>query len=213
MSCGVGCRCSSDLALLWLWHRLAAVAPIQLLAWEPPYPAGAALKRQKTKNKQKNQLSFPSPLLFSDCFLSMWLHLKMSCLINCPDLFGWLQLPNALGDGCRVSHHCSIKDHTCPCSYKSQPQPFSRGSFWALQPWIKPSLPSLITCWRSSLKSGLREQRRVNCQKDLSSEPGTAISLVCHLEQFTSSFWDSSLFHFGKTVTARPLIFTCALCF
>ena len=31
-------------ALLWLWCRLAAVAPIGLLAWEPPYAAGAALK-------------------------------------------------------------------------------------------------------------------------------------------------------------------------
>ena len=29
---------------LWLWPRLAAVAPIELLAWDPPYAAGAALK-------------------------------------------------------------------------------------------------------------------------------------------------------------------------
>ena len=28
VSCGIGCRCASDPALLWLWHRLAAVAPI-----------------------------------------------------------------------------------------------------------------------------------------------------------------------------------------
>ena len=34
LSCGVGHRHSSDLALLWLWCRLAAVAPIQPLAWE-----------------------------------------------------------------------------------------------------------------------------------------------------------------------------------
>ena len=37
--------------LLWLWHRLAATALIRPLAWEPPYAVGAALKRQKTKNK------------------------------------------------------------------------------------------------------------------------------------------------------------------
>ena len=49
MSCGVGCRCSSDSVLLWLWSRLKATAPIRPLAWEPPYAAGAALKRQKTK--------------------------------------------------------------------------------------------------------------------------------------------------------------------
>ena len=49
MSYGVGHRCSSDPALLWLWYRLAAIAPIQPLAWEPPYAMGVALKRQKTK--------------------------------------------------------------------------------------------------------------------------------------------------------------------
>ena len=46
LSCGVGCRCGSDPALLWLWHRAAAVAPIRPLAWEPPYATDAALKRQ-----------------------------------------------------------------------------------------------------------------------------------------------------------------------
>ena len=52
MSCSVGGRCSSGLALLWLWRRLAAVAPIGSLAWELPYAAGAALKRQKTKRQK-----------------------------------------------------------------------------------------------------------------------------------------------------------------
>ena len=51
VSCGVGRRCGSDLALLWRWRRPAAIAPIQPLAWEPPYAAGGALKRQKTKKK------------------------------------------------------------------------------------------------------------------------------------------------------------------
>ena len=49
MSCGVGRRHGSDLALLWLWRRPAATAPIRPRAWEPPYAAGAALKGQKTK--------------------------------------------------------------------------------------------------------------------------------------------------------------------
>ena len=35
--------------LLWLWHGLAAAAPVQPLAWEPPYATGAALKRPKKK--------------------------------------------------------------------------------------------------------------------------------------------------------------------
>ena len=37
--------------LLWLWCRLAAVAPIWPLAWESPYAAGTALKRQRQINK------------------------------------------------------------------------------------------------------------------------------------------------------------------
>ena len=45
-SCSVGHRCSLDPGLLWLWHRPAALIPIQLLAWELPYAAGAALKRK-----------------------------------------------------------------------------------------------------------------------------------------------------------------------
>ena len=46
MSCGVGRRHSLDPALLWLWGRPTATAPIGPLAWEPLYAAGAALKRQ-----------------------------------------------------------------------------------------------------------------------------------------------------------------------
>ena len=42
MSCGVGRRRGSDPESLWLWHRLAATAPIRPLAWEPPYATGAA---------------------------------------------------------------------------------------------------------------------------------------------------------------------------
>ena len=45
MSYGVGYRRGSDPVLLWLRCRLAAVAPIQPLAWNPPYAVGAALKK------------------------------------------------------------------------------------------------------------------------------------------------------------------------
>ena len=55
MSCGVGGRCGLDLVLLWLWHRLAAVAPIRPLALEPPHAAGAALKRFFKKKKKKKR--------------------------------------------------------------------------------------------------------------------------------------------------------------
>ena len=58
MNRGVGHRRGLDLALLWLWYRLAASAPIQPLAWEPPYAMGTALKRQKTKAKKEKKKSF-----------------------------------------------------------------------------------------------------------------------------------------------------------
>ena len=51
MSCGIGHRHGSDLALLWLWHRPAATVPIRPPAWEPPYAISAALKRQKKRKK------------------------------------------------------------------------------------------------------------------------------------------------------------------
>ena len=51
MSCGVGHQGSSDPVLLWLWlwHRPAAVAPIQPLAWELPFAAGVAQKSNDNK--------------------------------------------------------------------------------------------------------------------------------------------------------------------
>ena len=46
----VGHRHGSDLAWLWLWRRLAAIAQTHPLAWEPPRATGVALNRQKEKN-------------------------------------------------------------------------------------------------------------------------------------------------------------------
>ena len=53
MSCGVGHRLSSDLALLllWLWFRAATAAPIQPLAWELPYAMGAVLKKEREREE------------------------------------------------------------------------------------------------------------------------------------------------------------------
>ena len=55
MSCGVDHRCGLDPSLLWLWHRLAAVAPIQPLAWELPYAMGEALKSPSPQKKEKKK--------------------------------------------------------------------------------------------------------------------------------------------------------------
>ena len=53
MSCGIGRRCRLDLALLWLWYRLVAIAPIQPLTWELPYATGVALKKRKRERRRK----------------------------------------------------------------------------------------------------------------------------------------------------------------
>ena len=41
-----------DPALLWLWSRPVATAPIRPLAREPPCASGEALKRQEGKKKR-----------------------------------------------------------------------------------------------------------------------------------------------------------------
>ena len=78
MSCGVGQGRGSAPTLLWLRCRPVAVAPIQSLAWEPPYAAGSALKseekKKRTEKKKKTetlgsteQLPSPnSPFRFAD---------------------------------------------------------------------------------------------------------------------------------------------------
>jgi len=62
VSCGVGCRRGSDPALLWLWCRLVATAPIQPLAWEPPYAAGAAQRNSKKDKQNKTKKPRIQPL-------------------------------------------------------------------------------------------------------------------------------------------------------
>ena len=73
MSCGVHHRHSSDPLLLWLSCRLAAVAPIQPLAWELLCAAGSALKSKTTDfffffllwdkcMKWQRKLWFPPPV-------------------------------------------------------------------------------------------------------------------------------------------------------
>ena len=47
MLSGLRIQCSLE-----LWYRLAATAPIQPLAWEPPYAAGATLKSKKKGRKE-----------------------------------------------------------------------------------------------------------------------------------------------------------------
>ena len=50
MSCGISPIHVLDPMLHWLWCRPAAVAPIQLLAWELPHAPGETLKSKQAKN-------------------------------------------------------------------------------------------------------------------------------------------------------------------
>ena len=62
--------------MLWLWHRLAAVAPIQPLAWEIPYAEGAALKKKKKKIKIKKKEGVPIVVQAKQIRLvTMWLQI------------------------------------------------------------------------------------------------------------------------------------------
>ena len=79
MSCGVGCRHGSDLALLWLWHRAAATAPIRPLSWEPSDAMGAALKDKRPKKKKKKLIrSLKRYLLHGLCFMSSLRNLSLT---------------------------------------------------------------------------------------------------------------------------------------
>ena len=62
MSCGVGHRRGSDLALLWLWCRPAAIAPTGPLAWEPPSAVGVALENTKRHTHTHKNIYYPFPL-------------------------------------------------------------------------------------------------------------------------------------------------------
>ena len=78
MSFGVGQKRRSDPALLWLWRRPAAVAPIRPLAWEPPNALGATLKGQKKKNLiRKNNKNLNNFLSGTLCVLKRTLYFSV----------------------------------------------------------------------------------------------------------------------------------------
>jgi len=73
VSCGVGCRHGSDPALLWLWHRPVATAPIRPLAWEPPYAAGAAQEiATTTTTKKKDKKDHKKKKKYCHWEFSLW---------------------------------------------------------------------------------------------------------------------------------------------
>ena len=85
-SCGVGRKCCLNLASLWLWRRLAAVASTWPLAWELPCAVGAALplkkkplqsvctlkKKKKKKKKDKTKTTTQWEKVFADDMIRVW---------------------------------------------------------------------------------------------------------------------------------------------
>ena len=54
MSCGIGCKRGSDLALLWLWHGPAAIA----LIWPPSLETSICHRCSPKKTKKKKLKAF-----------------------------------------------------------------------------------------------------------------------------------------------------------
>lgn len=77
VSCGIGSRHRSDLALLWLGRT----APIRPLAWGPPYATGAALKMLKKKRSKSNIIHETTPRGVVREFTKTGNVIKLVCLV------------------------------------------------------------------------------------------------------------------------------------
>ena len=80
MSCGVRRRHGSDPALLWLWYRLVATAPIRPLAWELHMPWIGPRKGKKTKNNNNKKTPLYKPPSLLDCELTLVTKAGIHCL-------------------------------------------------------------------------------------------------------------------------------------
>ena len=78
MSCGIGHRRGSDCTLLWLWCRLAAIALIRPLAWEPPYAMGVPLKIKKKKKKRRKK----KPTNVEEAVYRLWVQRNLRSVSN-----------------------------------------------------------------------------------------------------------------------------------
>ena len=110
-SCSVGHRYSSDPMLLWLWCSLAAVAPVQPLAWELPYTTGILKIKIFLKN---NKIGVPVMMQWKRIRLGtmkLWVRSLASLsglrIPHCCDLWCRLQLWLGSGMAVAVAGSCS----------------------------------------------------------------------------------------------------------
>ena len=68
--------------LLWLRHRPVATALIRPLAWEPPYAAGAALKRQKETNQTNKKAIFKKEFMGHKHVEYLQIYIQLLCLYD-----------------------------------------------------------------------------------------------------------------------------------
>ena len=98
--------------MLWLCCRLAALALIRPLAWEPPHAVGVALKRQKKKKKKKKGWSDGE----------LWARRPM--LPFCPPLFtvprGGARPPGLEGWSSRDGRSATLAQRDWGCCDKAQ---------------------------------------------------------------------------------------------
>ena len=101
MSSAVGRRRGLDLALLWLWRRPAATAPIRPLAWEPPCATGVALEKAKKKKKRNRKTNTSGwDQIEQQLPWQLW-HIRASHHDEC--VMGLRQLPWSPDSSLRVS--------------------------------------------------------------------------------------------------------------
>ena len=89
MSCGVGRRHGLDPALLWLWCRPEATAPIGPRAWEPQYAAFIiiiSLKRLIIWEENASSLLTRVKLSWNDNGTSQYSKKRKRTLISTPNL-------------------------------------------------------------------------------------------------------------------------------
>ena len=112
MSYSVGRRQDLDLALLLLWHRPVATAPIWLLAWEHPYTADVALKDKKKKKKREKEIQQEMSI-----WLGAGLLIKYRWLLTHPKAQPWKTNPDkhAAHIKCRGEWNTITKQLWCSC--------------------------------------------------------------------------------------------------
>ena len=133
MSCGVGCRLGLDLALMQLWCRPAALAPIRPLGWELPYAVDAALKSKNnnTNNNNDDNDAEQQGFLISVQYTDIWGQIFLFCWGILVHYRMFWQNSRLLPTRCQL-HLPSIHQQKC-----LQTLPNVSGKWGQNHPWLR----------------------------------------------------------------------------